>query len=59
MFAASAIAANTFMRSIFGGVFPLFATYMFNGMGIEWAATVCYHSPAHLFPTRPLHQSLM
>jgi len=40
MFAASAIAANTFMRSIFGGVFPLFATYMFNGMGIQWASTL-------------------
>jgi DHA1 family multidrug resistance protein-like MFS transporter len=40
MFAASAIAANTFMRSIFGGIFPLFATYMFNGMGIQWAATL-------------------
>jgi hypothetical protein len=40
MFAASAIAANTFMRSIFGGIFPLFATYMFNGMGIQWASTV-------------------
>lgn len=32
MFAASAIAANTFMRSLFGAIFPLFATYMFNGM---------------------------
>lgn len=40
MFAASAIAANTFMRSIFGGIFPLFATQMFNGMGIQWAATL-------------------
>jgi DHA1 family multidrug resistance protein-like MFS transporter len=40
MFAASALAANTFMRSIFGGVFPLFATYMFDGMGIQWASTV-------------------
>lgn len=40
MFAASAIAANTFMRSMFGGVFPLFATFMFNGMGIEWASTL-------------------
>jgi DHA1 family multidrug resistance protein-like MFS transporter len=40
MFAASAIAANTFMRSIFGGVFPLFATYMFKGMGIQWASTL-------------------
>ncbi|KAF2186368.1 MFS general substrate transporter [Zopfia rhizophila CBS 207.26] len=40
MFAASAIAANTFMRSLFGGIFPLFATYMFDGMGIEWASTL-------------------
>ncbi|KAF2707952.1 MFS general substrate transporter [Pleomassaria siparia CBS 279.74] len=40
MFAASAIAANTFMRSLFGGIFPLFATYMFDGMGIQWASTL-------------------
>ncbi|UPX20263.1 uncharacterized protein EKO05_0010502 [Ascochyta rabiei] len=40
MFAASAIAANTFMRSIFGGIFPLFATQMFQGMGIQWASTL-------------------
>lgn len=40
MFAASAIAGNTFMRSLCGGGFPLFATYMFNGMGIEWASTL-------------------
>lgn len=39
MFAASAIAANTFLRSLCGAVFPLFATYMFNGMGIQWALT--------------------
>ena len=30
-FAASAIAANTFLRSLFGAVFPLFATQMYNG----------------------------
>jgi hypothetical protein len=29
------------MRSLFGGVFPLFALYMFRGMGIKWASTVC------------------
>ncbi|KAK5129381.1 hypothetical protein LTR08_003541 [Meristemomyces frigidus] len=40
MFAASAIAANTIMRSVFGSVFPLFATYMFEGMGIQWACTL-------------------
>ncbi|KAK3709685.1 hypothetical protein LTR37_010712 [Vermiconidia calcicola] len=39
MFSASAIAANTLMRSLFGAIFPLFATYMFEGMGIEWAMT--------------------
>ncbi|EXJ83665.1 MFS transporter, DHA1 family, multidrug resistance protein [Capronia coronata CBS 617.96] len=39
MFAASAIAANTFLRSISAAGFPLFARQMFNGMGIEWAGT--------------------
>ncbi|KAK7980540.1 hypothetical protein PG989_012997 [Apiospora arundinis] len=40
MFAASAIAGNTFLRSLCGAGFPLFASYMFNGMGINWAATL-------------------
>ncbi|KAI9835536.1 MAG: hypothetical protein M1819_001987 [Sarea resinae] len=40
MFAASAIAGNTFMRSMAGAAFPMFGTYMFNGMGIEWASTL-------------------
>ncbi|EPE29515.1 MFS general substrate transporter [Glarea lozoyensis ATCC 20868] len=40
MFAASAIAANTFLRSLAGAGFPLFSTYMFNGMGINWAGTL-------------------
>ncbi|KAK6394912.1 hypothetical protein LTR65_001100 [Meristemomyces frigidus] len=40
MFAASAIAANTIMRSLFGAVFPLFATYMYNGIGINWGNTL-------------------
>ena len=40
MFAASAIAANTFMRSLCGAVFPLFATYMIEGMGVQWAGTL-------------------
>jgi DHA1 family multidrug resistance protein-like MFS transporter len=30
-FAASAIAANTIMRSILAAAFPLFASYMFQG----------------------------
>jgi len=40
MFAASAIAANTFLRSLCGAGFPLFATQMFRGMGINWASTL-------------------
>lgn len=37
IYAASAMAANTIIRSIFGAAFPLFATYMFQGMGTNWA----------------------
>lgn len=40
MFAASAIAGNTFLRSLAGAGFPLFSRYMFEGMGIQWAATL-------------------
>lgn len=40
MFAASAIAGNTFMRSLCGAGFPLFARQMFDGMGIQYAATL-------------------
>jgi len=50
MFAASALAANTFMRSIFGGVFPLFASYMYKGMGIQWANTMLGAIAAVLIP---------
>ncbi|CCE65347.1 hypothetical protein TPHA_0K02160 [Tetrapisispora phaffii CBS 4417] len=34
---ASAVAANTFLRSAFGASFPLFAGYMFKGMGVNFA----------------------
>ncbi|RHZ46920.1 uncharacterized protein CDV56_103490 [Aspergillus thermomutatus] len=40
MFAASAIAANTFCRSVLAASFPLFSRQMFNNMGIQWAATL-------------------
>lgn len=49
-FAASAIAGNTFMRSLCGAGFPLFATYMFNGMGIQWASTLLGCVAAVLVP---------
>lgn len=38
--AASAIAANTFLRSCLAAGFPLFARQMFDNLGIEWAATL-------------------
>lgn len=40
LFAASALAGNTFLRSAFGAVFPLFASQMFRGMKIKWATTL-------------------
>lgn len=40
IFAASALAANSIIRSVFGAVFPLFTTYMYNNIGIHWASCV-------------------
>lgn len=38
--AASAIAANTVIRSIVAASFPLFSRQMFNNMRIQWAGTL-------------------
>ncbi|KAG9244730.1 major facilitator superfamily domain-containing protein [Calycina marina] len=38
--AASAIAANTFLRSIFAAVFPLFVQPMFHKLGTPWASSL-------------------
>lgn len=40
MVAASAMSANTFLRSAFGAGFPLFAPGMFHRLGTNWAGTV-------------------
>lgn len=40
MVAASALAANTFIRSAFGAAFPIFATQMFRNLSIKWASTL-------------------
>lgn len=47
---ASAIAANTFARSIIGAIFPLFATYMYDGLGIPWATSLLGFVCVALFP---------
>ena len=39
-YAASAIGANTFLRSMFAASFPLFVNPMFHRLGIPWASTV-------------------
>ncbi|KAF9022967.1 MFS general substrate transporter [Hymenopellis radicata] len=40
MIAASALAANTVVRSLFGAVFPLFATQMYEALGAPWASSL-------------------
>ena len=37
---ASAVAANTIMRSIFAAALPLIAQPMFHNLGVDWACTL-------------------
>ncbi|KAL2002631.1 hypothetical protein VTN02DRAFT_6339 [Thermoascus thermophilus] len=39
-YAASALAANSFARSSFGAVFPLFGIQMYNRLGYHWASSL-------------------
>ena len=40
VFAASVLAANAVLRSLFGAAFPLFTTYMYKDLGIHWASSI-------------------
>lgn len=40
IFAASVLAANSALRSLFGMAFPLFTTYMYRNLGIHWASSI-------------------
>lgn len=40
IFAASVLAANSLLRSLFAMAFPLFASHMYAALGIHWASTV-------------------
>lgn len=40
MYAASVLAANSVLRSLFGAAFPLFTSYMYQNLGIHWASSV-------------------
>lgn len=48
--AASAIAANTFLRSLAGAGFPLFSQYMFKALGVNWTGTLLGCVAAVLVP---------
>lgn len=39
-FGANALAANAVLRSLFGAVFPLFATNMYQTLGVSWATSL-------------------
>ncbi|KAI1205012.1 MFS general substrate transporter [Annulohypoxylon truncatum] len=40
IFAASVLAANSVLRSLFGAAFPLFTSYMYANLGIHWASSI-------------------
>lgn len=40
IFAASVLAANSVLRSLFGAAFPLFTRQMYANLGIHWASSV-------------------
>lgn len=40
IYAASVLAANSVLRSLFGAAFPLFTTQMYNSLGIHWASSI-------------------
>ncbi|CAI7602674.1 unnamed protein product [Penicillium glandicola] len=40
IYAASVLAANSLLRSMFGAAFPLFTGYMYRSLGIHWASSI-------------------
>lgn len=40
LYAASALAANSFVRSSFAAGFPLFSTILYERLGYQWASTL-------------------
>jgi hypothetical protein len=39
-YAASTIACNTFLRSVFAASFPLFSKQMFANLGVHWGGSL-------------------
>ena len=40
VYAASVLAANSLLRSLFGAAFPLFTTQMYEKLGNQWASSI-------------------
>jgi len=40
LYAASVLAANSVLRSLFGVAFPLFVSPMYRNLGVNWASTL-------------------
>ncbi|KAM0415974.1 hypothetical protein ACHAPT_013073 [Fusarium lateritium] len=40
IYAASVLAANAVLRSLFGAVFPLFTRKMYDNLGVHWASSI-------------------
>ncbi len=40
LYAASVNASVSVLRSMFGAVFPLFTTYMYHNLGVNWASAM-------------------
>ena len=40
IYAASVLASNSLLRSMFGAAFPLFTGYMYRSLGIHWASAI-------------------
>lgn len=50
MYAASAVASNTLLRSFFGAAFPLFGRTMFQSLGVKTGSLILAAIAALLFP---------
>jgi len=40
IYAASVLASNSLLRSLFGAAFPLFTTQMYDRLGVQWASAI-------------------
>ncbi|KAK5769363.1 hypothetical protein LTS12_000290 [Elasticomyces elasticus] len=58
LYAASALAANSFARSIFAAAFPLFGVQMYEKLGYQWASSLLAFIALAMAPARTLHDQI-